>query len=93
MFNVVGTIPGSELPNEYVVLSAHFDAWDGASGMTDNGLRVQTLVPETLHLHGRTLPATLATGPGHVMDATLRPTAPDALCNATASAGNPAGVL
>lgn len=37
MFNVVGTIPGTELPNEYVMLSAHFDAWDGASGMTDNG--------------------------------------------------------
>jgi carboxypeptidase Q len=36
-FNVVGTIPGTELPNEYVVLSAHLDSWDGASGATDNG--------------------------------------------------------
>lgn len=36
-FNVVARIPGAELPNEYVVLSAHLDSWDGASGATDNG--------------------------------------------------------
>ncbi len=36
-FNVVGTMPGTELPNEYVLLSAHLDSWDGASGATDNG--------------------------------------------------------
>lgn len=35
--NVIGEIPGTELPDEYVVLSAHFDSWDGASGATDNG--------------------------------------------------------
>lgn len=35
--NVIGTIPGSELPNEYVVLSAHYDSWEGGSGATDNG--------------------------------------------------------
>jgi Zn-dependent M28 family amino/carboxypeptidase len=37
VFNVVGEIKGSQLPNEYVMLSAHFDSWDGASGATDNG--------------------------------------------------------
>ncbi len=36
-FNVVATIPGTELPDEYVLLSAHLDSWDGASGATDNG--------------------------------------------------------
>ena len=36
-FNVVGTIPGTELPDEYVLVSAHLDSWDGASGATDNG--------------------------------------------------------
>ncbi|HVZ48179.1 MAG TPA: M20/M25/M40 family metallo-hydrolase [Gemmatimonadaceae bacterium] len=36
-FNVVGTIKGTEKPNEYVMLSAHFDSWDGGSGSTDNG--------------------------------------------------------
>lgn len=35
--NVVGTIPGTEFPDEYVLLSAHFDSWDGGSGATDNG--------------------------------------------------------
>jgi carboxypeptidase Q len=35
--NTIATIPGRELPNEYVMLSAHFDSWDGASGATDNG--------------------------------------------------------
>jgi hypothetical protein len=35
--NVIGRIRGSELPNEYVMLSAHYDSWDGGSGATDNG--------------------------------------------------------
>jgi carboxypeptidase Q len=34
--NMIGTIRGS-VPNEYVMMSAHFDSWDGASGATDNG--------------------------------------------------------
>ena len=37
VFNTVATIKGSEKPNEYVMLSAHFDSWDGSSGATDNG--------------------------------------------------------
>jgi hypothetical protein len=36
-FNTIGTIRGSERPDEYVILSAHFDSWDGSSGATDNG--------------------------------------------------------
>lgn len=36
-YNVVGEIRGTEKPDEYVVLSAHLDSWDGASGATDNG--------------------------------------------------------
>lgn len=36
-FNTVAEIKGTEKPNEYVILSAHFDSWDGASGATDNG--------------------------------------------------------
>jgi carboxypeptidase Q len=35
--NTIARIPGRELPNEYVMLSAHFDSWDGGSGATDNG--------------------------------------------------------
>lgn len=37
VFNVIAEIKGSEKPGEYVMLSAHFDSWDGASGTTDNG--------------------------------------------------------
>jgi len=37
VFNTVAMKRGTELPNEYVMLSAHFDSWDGASGATDNG--------------------------------------------------------
>ncbi len=36
-FNVFAEIKGSEKPDEYVILSAHFDSWDGGSGATDNG--------------------------------------------------------
>src|SRR5690606_38704833 len=36
-YNVIGMVRGSELPDEYVILSAHFDSWDGGSGATDNG--------------------------------------------------------
>ena len=37
VFNVIGELRGTELPEEYVLLNAHFDSWDGASGATDNG--------------------------------------------------------
>jgi hypothetical protein len=36
VFNTIGEIKGQN-PNEYVMFSAHFDSWDGASGATDNG--------------------------------------------------------
>lgn len=36
-FNTIAQIKGSEKPNEYVILSAHFDSWDGGQGATDNG--------------------------------------------------------
>ncbi|MEP6778996.1 MAG: M28 family peptidase [Gemmatimonadaceae bacterium] len=37
VFNTIGMIRGTEKPDEYVMLSAHFDSWDGSSGATDNG--------------------------------------------------------
>lgn len=37
VFNVLASIQGSELPDEYVMMSAHYDSWEGASGATDNG--------------------------------------------------------
>jgi len=44
VFNTIATIPGTEKPNEYVLLSAHFDSWDGASGATDNGTGSLTML-------------------------------------------------
>ena len=42
--NVIAEIKGSEKPNEYVVLSAHFDSWSAASGATDNGTGTVTML-------------------------------------------------
>ncbi len=36
-YNTIAEIKGTEKPEEYVVLSAHFDSWDGGTGATDNG--------------------------------------------------------
>jgi hypothetical protein len=36
-FNVIAELRGTELPDEYVVLSAHLDSYAGATGATDNG--------------------------------------------------------
>ncbi len=36
-YNTVAEIKGTEKSNEYVMLSAHFDSWDGGTGATDNG--------------------------------------------------------
>jgi carboxypeptidase Q len=44
MFNVMAEMRGSELPNEYVMLSAHLDSWHGATGATDNGTGTVTML-------------------------------------------------
>ncbi|MBI3790240.1 MAG: M28 family peptidase, partial [Gemmatimonadetes bacterium] len=36
VFNTIAEIRGTEKPDEYVMLSAHFDSWDWSSGATDN---------------------------------------------------------
>ena len=48
-FNTIGMIKGKEKPNEYVILSAHLDSWDGAQGATDNGTGVLTML-ETIRI-------------------------------------------
>jgi hypothetical protein len=54
-FNTVAMIPGTELPNEYVLLSAHFDSWDGGSGATDNGTGSVTMM-EAMRILKEVLP-------------------------------------
>jgi hypothetical protein len=64
-FNVVAELKGTDLPNEYVLLSAHFDSWDGASGATDNGTGTVTMM-EAMRLLKTTYPNPRRTmvGPG-----------------------------
>jgi carboxypeptidase Q len=47
--NVVGMIRGSERPDEYIVLSAHLDSWDGGTGAADNGTGTITML-ETIRI-------------------------------------------
>jgi carboxypeptidase Q len=43
-FNTIAEIKGTEKPEEYVILSAHFDSWDGGTGATDNGTGTITML-------------------------------------------------
>jgi hypothetical protein len=42
--NVVAEIPGSELPNEVVIVGAHVDSWQMGTGAQDNGTGVATVL-------------------------------------------------
>jgi hypothetical protein len=55
VYNTVAMIRGVEKPDEYVVLSAHFDSWDGASGATDNGTGTLTML-EAMRILKRVYP-------------------------------------
>ncbi|WP_412067217.1 M20/M25/M40 family metallo-hydrolase [Rubrivirga sp. IMCC43871] len=43
-FNVIAEMRGTELPDEYVLLSAHLDSWHAATGATDNGTGTLTML-------------------------------------------------
>ncbi|WP_025663801.1 M20/M25/M40 family metallo-hydrolase [Aquimarina megaterium] len=43
-FNTIAEIKGTEKPDEYIILSAHFDSWDGGTGATDNGTGTITMM-------------------------------------------------
>ena len=42
LYNVIADLPGTEHPDEYVVVGGHLDSWDGATGATDNGTGAAT---------------------------------------------------
>ncbi len=44
LYNVIADIPGSEHPEQVVVVSGHLDSWDGATGTTDNGTGAATTI-------------------------------------------------
>jgi len=48
-FNTIAEIKGNEKADEYVMLSAHFDSWDGGTGTTDNGTGT-ILMMETIRI-------------------------------------------
>ena len=54
-FNTIATIRGSEKPDEYVVLSAHFDSWDAGSGATDNATGT-VIMAEAMRLLSKAYP-------------------------------------
>lgn len=43
-FNTIAEIKGTEFPDEYVILSAHLDSWEGGTGATDNGSGTITMM-------------------------------------------------
>lgn len=43
-FNTIAEIKGTQKPEEYVILSAHFDSWDGGGGATDNATGTITMM-------------------------------------------------
>lgn len=54
-FNTVAEIKGTEKPDEYVMLSAHFDSWDGGTGATDNGTGTLVMM-EAMRILKKVLP-------------------------------------
>lgn len=44
LYNVIADIPGTEHPDEFVVVGGHLDSWDGATGTTDNGTGTATTI-------------------------------------------------
>jgi hypothetical protein len=44
LYDVIADIPGTEHPDEFVVVGGHLDSWDGATGATDNGTGTATTI-------------------------------------------------
>jgi hypothetical protein len=44
LHNVIAEIPGTEWPDEVVIVSAHLDSWHQAQGCTDNGTGTATTI-------------------------------------------------
>ena len=42
LYDVIAELPGTEKPDELVIVGGHIDSWDGATGATDNGTGVAT---------------------------------------------------
>jgi carboxypeptidase Q len=56
VFNTLAEIRGREKPDEYVILSAHFDSWSASGGATDNGTGTVAMM-EAMRILKTVLPA------------------------------------
>ncbi|MHC5362653.1 M20/M25/M40 family metallo-hydrolase [Myroides sp. LJL110] len=54
-FNTIAEFKGSEKADEYIILSAHLDSWDGGTGATDNGTGIITMM-EAMRILKKVLP-------------------------------------
>jgi hypothetical protein len=54
VYNTIAEIPGKK-SDEFVMMSAHFDSWDGSSGTTDNGTGTVVMM-EALRILKQVLP-------------------------------------
>ena len=60
-FNIVGEIPGTDKADEIVLIGAHFDSWQGATGATDNAAGSAAMM-EVLRILKATGPCAAADG-------------------------------
>ncbi len=63
-FNIIGEIPGTDRPDEVVMIGAHFDSWHAGTGATDNaaGSAVMLEVMRVLKATGVPLRRTVRIG-------------------------------
>jgi len=50
-FNIIGELPGSDLADQMVMLGAHFDSWQAATGATDNGTGSAAMIEALRIIH------------------------------------------
>ena len=66
-YNVIADIPGTEFPDEYVIVGAHIDSWDSATGTVDDGIGTAVAMAGSIVFVGLVVPHILRMliGPDH----------------------------
>ncbi len=54
-YNTIAEFSGNQIKDQYVILSAHLDSWDGGTGATDNGSGIITMM-EVMRILKKVLP-------------------------------------
>jgi len=50
-YNVIAEIPGSEFPDEVIIIGAHLDSWALGTGANDNGCNVSMMIDIARQMH------------------------------------------